>query len=99
MADSVGDMAGSYASAVSDYAGDAMSAVSEQSRDFARQAQSSFETTTEYVLERQPLAVAIIGIATGAAAAAAFRPTESNGALSGRQASGSAKRQARSPSA
>lgn len=76
MAGSVGDKAGSYASAVSDYAGDAMSAVSEQSRDFARQAQSSFESTTDYVLERQPLAIAIIGLATGAAAAAAFPPTD-----------------------
>jgi hypothetical protein len=76
VAEKVGDMAGSYASAVSDYAGDTMSAVSEQSRDFARHAQSSFESTTGYVLERQPLAIAAIGLAAGAAAAAAFPPTE-----------------------
>jgi hypothetical protein len=76
VAEKVGDMAGSYASAVSDYAEDAIGTVSEQSRDFARQAQSSFERTTDYMLERQPLAVAIIGLATGAAAAAAFSPTE-----------------------
>jgi hypothetical protein len=76
VAEKVGDMAGSYASAVSDYAEGAIGTVSEQSRNFAGQAQSSFESTTEYVLERQPLAVAIIGLATGAAAAAAFSPTE-----------------------
>lgn len=76
VAEKVGDMAGSYASTVSDYAEDAISTVSDQSRDFARQAQSSFESTTEYVLERQPLAIAILGLMTGAATAAAFPPTD-----------------------
>lgn len=76
VAETVSETAGAYTSTVSDYADDAMQAVSEQSRHFARQAQSSFESTTEYVLERQPLAIAVIGLAAGAAAAAAFAPTE-----------------------
>lgn len=76
VAEKVGDLAGSYVSTVSDYAGDAMSAVSTHSRDFAQQAQSGFENATEYVLERQPLAIGIIGLAAGAAAAAAFPATD-----------------------
>jgi hypothetical protein len=76
VAERLGEAAGSYASAVSDYADEAMKAVSERSRDFARQAQSSSENTAEYVLENQPLAIAVIGLAAGAAAAAAFPATK-----------------------
>ena len=76
VAEKVSETAGSYTSAVSDYADDAMRAVSEQSRHLARQAQSGFERTTDYVLERQPLAIAMLGLAAGAAAAAAFPPTD-----------------------
>jgi ElaB/YqjD/DUF883 family membrane-anchored ribosome-binding protein len=76
VADTASETAKSYASAVADYADDAVHTVSDQSRRFARQAQSGLDATTEYVLEEQPLAVAIIGLAAGAAVAAAFPSTE-----------------------
>jgi hypothetical protein len=53
-----------------------VTAASDQSRRVVRQAQSSLESTTEYVLEEQPLAIAIVGLAAGAAVAAAFPPTD-----------------------
>jgi len=74
--ETVSETAKSYASTVTDYAEDAVQTVSDQSRRFARQAQSGLEATTEYVLEEQPLAVAVIGLAAGAAVAAAFPSTE-----------------------
>jgi hypothetical protein len=76
VAETASETAKSYASAVADYADDAVQNVSDQSRRLARQAQSGLEATTEYVLEEQPLAVAIIGLAAGAAVAAAFPSTE-----------------------
>jgi hypothetical protein len=76
VADTVSETASSYASAASDYADTAVRAVSEQSRRVARQAQSGFEHTTQYVLQDQPLAVAVIGLVAGAAVAAAFPATE-----------------------
>jgi hypothetical protein len=76
VADTVSETASSYASAASDYADTAARAVSEQSRRVARQAQSGFEHTTQYVLQDQPLAIAVIGLVAGAAVAAAFPSTE-----------------------
>lgn len=76
VAETVSQTAKSYASTVTDYADDAVQTVSDQSRRLARQAQSGLDATTEYVLEEQPLAVAIIGLAAGAAVAAAFPSTE-----------------------
>src|SRR5665809_23490 len=60
VAETVSQTAKSYASTVTDYADDAVQTVSDQSRRLARQAQSGLDATTEYVLEEQPLAVAII---------------------------------------
>lgn len=76
VADKVSETAKTYTSTVADYADDAVQTVSEQSGRLARQAQSGLEATTEYVLQEQPLAVAIIGLAAGAAVGAAFPPTE-----------------------
>lgn len=76
VAETVSETAKSYASTATDYADDAVQSVSNQTRRLARQAQSGLEASTEYVLEEQPLAVAIIGLAAGAAVAAAFPSTE-----------------------
>jgi hypothetical protein len=76
VADTVSETAGAYASAASDYADTAARAVSERSRRVARQAQSGFEYTTQYVLRDQPLAIAVMGLVAGAAVAAAFPSTE-----------------------
>lgn len=76
VAETVSQTAKAYASTVTDYADDAVQTVSDQSRRLARQAQSGLDATTEYVLEEQPLAIAIIGLAAGAAVAAAFPSTE-----------------------
>jgi hypothetical protein len=74
--DTVSETASSYASAASDYVDTAVGAVSEQSRRAARQARSGFEHTTQYVLQEQPLAIAVMGLVAGAAVAAAFPATE-----------------------
>ena len=68
----VTETASSYASSVSDFADEA----SEQSGRFARQAQSTLQSTAQHVLQEQPLAVALVGLATGAAVAAALPATD-----------------------
>ena len=50
--------------------------VSEQSERFARQAQSTMQSTMARVLRDQPLVVAAVGLAAGAAVAAAFPATD-----------------------
>jgi len=65
------DTATSYASAASDYADKARHVVGEQSERMTRQAQSAASS----ILQNQPLAVVIAGIAAGAALAATFPPT------------------------
>src|SRR3954449_235853 len=72
------DMAGSYAESVSNMAnmaGDARRVVSESSDRLRRQAQGALQTTMDRVLREQPLAVAMLGVAAGAAVAAAFPAT------------------------
>jgi hypothetical protein len=64
--------ASSYASSVADYADEA----SERSKRIARQAGSTLQSTAQHILQEQPLAVALAGIAVGAAVAAAFPATE-----------------------
>ena len=66
------DTASSYASAASDYADKARRVVGEQSERISRQTQSAASS----ILQNQPLAIVIAGIAAGAAIAAAFPPTE-----------------------
>lgn len=64
--------ASAYASSVSDYADEA----ADRSMRFAQQAQSSLQSTAQQILQEQPLAVALVGFAAGAAVAAAFPATE-----------------------
>jgi hypothetical protein len=75
-ASSVADTASSYASSAADYAGAAGRQVSEQSGRIARQAQSTMQHTVNRVLQDQPLAVVLVGLAAGAAVAAAFPTTD-----------------------
>jgi hypothetical protein len=74
--DQVADTAGDYAETVSEFAGEASRKVSEQSERFARQAQSTMQSTMARVLREQPLVVAAVGLAAGAAVAAAFPATD-----------------------
>jgi len=74
--DKVSNTVSDYAQSVSDYASETGRAVSERSQEFARQAQSTVESTMGRVLREQPLAVAMVGLAAGAAVAAAFPATE-----------------------
>lgn len=66
------DTATSYASAASDYADKARRVVGEQSERISRQTQSAASS----ILQNQPLAIVLAGIAAGAAIAAAFPPTD-----------------------
>ena len=74
--DQVSDTASDYAETVSEFAGEAGRKVSEQSERFARQAQSTMQSTMARVLRDQPLVVAAVGLAAGAAVAAAFPATD-----------------------
>jgi hypothetical protein len=68
--DSVSETASSYASSVSDYADEARRSVTEHSGRIAREAQSTLQDTINRVVRDQPLAIAILGLAAGAAVAA-----------------------------
>jgi len=72
VAEKVGQKASSYASSVSGYADEA----ADRSLRMAREAQSSLQATAQHILREQPLAVAIAGLAAGAAVAAAFPSTD-----------------------
>jgi hypothetical protein len=72
MTEKVTQTASSYASSVSDYAEEA----TERSRRIARQAQSTLRSSAQHILQEQPLAVALAGLAVGAAVAATFPATE-----------------------
>jgi hypothetical protein len=73
--DKVVDATGSYAAAVADYADETKRTVVDRSERLAKQAQSTLKSTVDDVLNYQPLAVAFVGLAAGAAAAAAFPMT------------------------
>jgi hypothetical protein len=73
--DRVADTASSYANSVSDYASDAAQSLSDQSLRLKQQAQSSLQSGMERMLREQPLAVAILGVAAGAAVAAVLPTT------------------------
>jgi hypothetical protein len=73
--DRVADSASSYANSVSDYASDAAQNLSDQSLRLKQQAQSSLQSGMERMLREQPLAVAILGVAAGAAVAAVLPTT------------------------
>jgi hypothetical protein len=69
--DQVSETARSYASSAADYAGEVGDAALERSRRMADQAWEA----TDYVMQQQPWAVALAGLAAGAAVAALFPPT------------------------
>ena len=71
----VSDQASAYAGKVSELASDATRNVVEQSDRFRRQAQATMQSGMDRVLRDQPLAVALVGLAAGAAVAAAFPAT------------------------
>jgi hypothetical protein len=73
--DRVADTASSYANSVYDYASDAAQNLSDQSLRLKQQAQSSLQSGMERMLREQPLAVAILGVAAGAAVAAVLPTT------------------------
>jgi hypothetical protein len=72
MKDRISDAAGSYADTVSEFASDARRNISEASERFTRRVQPSMD----WVMRDQPLAVALAGLAAGAAVAAMFPSTE-----------------------
>jgi hypothetical protein len=75
----VSDTANAYADSISEFAQDARRTVSERSSRLGRQAQSTLQDGVERVLREQPLAVAVAGLAAGAAVAALFPSTEVEG--------------------
>jgi hypothetical protein len=77
--DRVGETAGSYASTLSGYAGDAGRTIADRTSQFATGAQSTLEASAAKVLREQPLAVAVFGLAAGAALATLFPSTEAEG--------------------
>jgi hypothetical protein len=76
MKDRISDTASSYADSVADFAGDARRKVAERSARLKRQTQATLQSSMQRVLREQPLAVAVIGLAAGAAVAALFPSTE-----------------------
>jgi hypothetical protein len=71
----VADAASSYAASAADYADHAKRTISESSEYLASQAQSAFQMTADQMRD-QPLLVAAVGLAAGAAVAALFPATE-----------------------
>jgi hypothetical protein len=76
MKDRISETAGSYAQSVSEFAQDAGRSISEQSERLRRGAQSTMQQGMNSVLREQPLAVAVAGLAAGAAIAAVFPSTK-----------------------
>ena len=72
----VAETASDYASSVSNYAEDVARGAAEQTGRLAHQAQTSLQNTISRVVQEQPLAVALAGVAAGAAVATAFPVTE-----------------------
>jgi ElaB/YqjD/DUF883 family membrane-anchored ribosome-binding protein len=75
IAEQTRETAASYASSAAEYAGQARRTLNEGSERIAHQAQSAIHGTMDYVLREQPLAVALAGLAAGAAIAATFPAT------------------------
>jgi hypothetical protein len=72
----VSEKAGDYTESVSQFAQETGRNISEQSDRLMRKAQSTFKAGLGRVLREQPLAVALAGLAAGAAIAAAFPRTD-----------------------
>jgi hypothetical protein len=77
--DRVADTATSYAASVSEYAGQAGQSISDQTGRLKQQAQSTLESGLKRMLREQPLTVAVLGVAAGAAVAAVFPTTDVEG--------------------
>jgi hypothetical protein len=75
LTDSAYDAASSYAGRVSELAEGAREHIAEQSDRLKRQTQATWQSGLDRVLRDQPLAVAVAGLAAGAAVAAAFPAT------------------------
>ena len=75
-ASSAADYASSAADSAADYGGQVKRAVGEQSDRIVQQTQSSLRSMVNRVLQDQPLAIAVAGLAAGAAVAAAFPVTD-----------------------
>lgn len=73
--DTVSETAKDYATTVGKYAEDASRTVAEQSERVVEQARSTVEGTFSRILQDQPLGVAILGFAAGAAAASILPKT------------------------
>jgi len=71
----VSERASGYANAVSGYVDDARRTIADQSGHLAEHAQSAVQSTLNRVLRGQPLALAVVGFAAGAALAAALPAT------------------------
>lgn len=76
MGEQIMDTAGSYAASAANLASEAGRNVTDHSVRLAQQAQSTVQGTMNRVLQEQPLAVALAGLAAGAAVAAMFPATE-----------------------
>jgi hypothetical protein len=74
--ESVAETASNYASSVSNYADDVARGAAEHTGRIAQEAQTTLQNTISRVVREQPLAVALAGVAAGAAVAAAFPVTE-----------------------
>jgi hypothetical protein len=70
------ERAGDYASSLSDQAGEWGRNVAEQTNRMSANARASIENGVGQMLREQPLAVAALGVAAGAAIAALLPPTE-----------------------
>ena len=70
MKERISDTASDYADSVRDFAGEARRAVTQRSARLSRQTQATLQSSMQRVLREQPLAVAVAGLATGAAVAA-----------------------------
>jgi hypothetical protein len=77
--DRVSETANSYASSLSSYAEDAGRTIADRTSHFTTSAQSTIEQGAAKVLREQPLAVAVFGLAAGAALAAIFPSTDAEG--------------------
>jgi len=75
-AGSLSDAASSYAGAVSDYAQSAGQGVADRSGRLLSQTQSSLEAGLDYLIHEQPLMLAALGLAAGAAIGAALPATD-----------------------
>jgi histone H3/H4 len=60
----------------SEYAQDAQRTASDYVHRVTDNAQTTFRDTVDYLVRERPLAIAVAGLAAGAAVAAAFRPTD-----------------------